>query len=83
MQLLLKTMDKNINKYISLVTEMNNLVTNVKEKCFWDPEIMRIYKRWYDAVKNTVPTRTDQVSSGGDEAFQTKVGEGGDTIQEL
>ncbi|KAJ0847143.1 putative papain-like cysteine peptidase superfamily [Helianthus annuus] len=81
--LLLKTMDKNINKYISLVTEMNNLVKDLKEKCFWNPEIMRMCKRWDDAVKNTVPTRTDQVSSGGEEAIQNKVGEGGDTIEEL
>ncbi|MFS7975005.1 hypothetical protein Hanom_Chr10g00875421 [Helianthus anomalus] len=76
-------MDKNINKYISLVTEMNNIVTDAKEKCFWDPDIMRMSKRWDDAIKNTVSTRTDQVSSGGDDTFQNKVGEGGDTIQEL
>ncbi|XP_035834040.1 uncharacterized protein LOC118482601 [Helianthus annuus] len=75
-------MDKNINKYISLVTEMNNLVKGVKEKCFWDVEIMEMCKRWDDAVKNTVP-RTDEVSSEGDEAFQNKVGQGGETIQEL
>ncbi|KAJ0932307.1 hypothetical protein HanPSC8_Chr04g0172151 [Helianthus annuus] len=82
MQLLLKTMDKNINKYISLVTEMNNLVKGVKERCFWDVEIMERCKRWDDAVKNTVP-RTDEVSSEGDEAFQNKVGQGGETIKEL
>ncbi|MFS7930352.1 hypothetical protein Hanom_Chr04g00343251 [Helianthus anomalus] len=76
-------MDKMINKYISLVTEMNNIVTDAKEKCYWDPDIMIMCKRWDDAVKNTVSTMTDQVSSGGDEAFQNKVGEGGDTIHEL
>ncbi|MFS7996248.1 hypothetical protein Hanom_Chr12g01127691 [Helianthus anomalus] len=65
LQMLLKTMDKNINKYISLVTEMNNIVTDTREKCYWDPDIMRICKRWDDA------------------AFLNKVGEAGDTIQEL
>ncbi|MFS7951839.1 hypothetical protein Hanom_Chr07g00599941 [Helianthus anomalus] len=82
-KLLLKTMDKNINKYISLVTEMNNLIKDLKEKCFWNLEIMRMCKRWDDVVKNTVPMRTDQVSSGGEEAIQNKVGEDGDTIEEL
>ncbi|MFS7968081.1 hypothetical protein Hanom_Chr09g00793351 [Helianthus anomalus] len=75
-------MDKNIKKYISLVTEMNNLVKGVKEKFFWDVEIMERCKRWDDAVKNTVP-RPDEVSSEGDEVFQNKVGQGGETIQEL
>ncbi|MFS7888825.1 hypothetical protein Hanom_Chr00s000002g01599651 [Helianthus anomalus] len=81
--MLLKTMDKNINKYISLVTEMNNIVTDAMEKCFWDPDIMRMCKRWDDAVKNTISTTTDQVSSGGDEVLLNKVGEGGNTLQEL
>ncbi|MFS7964385.1 hypothetical protein Hanom_Chr08g00749741 [Helianthus anomalus] len=62
---------------------MNNIVTDAREKYYWDPDIMRMCKRWNDAVKNTVSTTTDQVSSGGDEAFLNKVGEAGDTIQEL
>ncbi|KAJ0440481.1 hypothetical protein HanIR_Chr16g0787231 [Helianthus annuus] len=75
-------MDKNIKKYISLVTEMNNLVKGVKEKFFWDVEIMERCKKWNDAVKNTVSI-PDEVSSAGDEAVQNKVGQGGETIQEL
>ncbi|KAJ0770596.1 hypothetical protein HanPI659440_Chr07g0259441 [Helianthus annuus] len=81
-KVLLKNMDNNINKYIALVTKMNNIVTDAKEKCYWDPDIMRMCKRWDDAVKNTVST-TDQVTSGGDEALVNKVGDGGDNIQEL
>ncbi|KAJ0728161.1 hypothetical protein HanLR1_Chr07g0238451 [Helianthus annuus] len=44
-KVLLKNMDNNINKYIALVTEMNNIVTDAKEKCYWNPNIMRMCKR--------------------------------------
>ncbi|KAF5817064.1 hypothetical protein HanXRQr2_Chr02g0048691 [Helianthus annuus] len=86
-QVLLKTMDNNIKKYISLVSDMNNLVKGVKEKFFWDVEIMERCKKWNDAVKNTVSKNTvsipDEVSSAGDEVVQNKVGQGGETNQEL
>ncbi|MFS7953989.1 hypothetical protein Hanom_Chr07g00625071 [Helianthus anomalus] len=81
-KVLLKNMDSNIDKYIALITEMNNIVTDAKEKCYWDLDIMRMCKRWDDAVKNTIST-SDQVTSRGDEALVNKVGEGGDNIQEL
>ncbi|KAJ0832491.1 hypothetical protein HanPSC8_Chr15g0679361 [Helianthus annuus] len=86
-KVLLKTMDNNIKKYISLVSDMNNLVKGVKEKYFWDVEIMERCKRWNDAVKNTVSTNTvsipDEVSYAGDEVVQNKVGQCGETNQEL
>ncbi|XP_035836075.1 uncharacterized protein LOC110885937 [Helianthus annuus] len=86
-KVLLKTMDNNIKKYISLVSDMNNLVKGVKEKFFWDVEIMERCKKWNDAVKNTVSKNTvsipDEVSSAGDEVVQNKVGQGGETNQEL
>ncbi|KAJ0754724.1 putative Ulp1 protease family catalytic domain, papain-like cysteine peptidase superfamily [Helianthus annuus] len=86
-KVLLKTMDNNIKKYISLVSDMNNLVKGVKEKYFWDVEIMERCKRWNDTVKNTVSTNTvsipDEVSYAGDEVIQNKVGQCGETNQEL
>ncbi|XP_035845347.1 uncharacterized protein LOC110933857 [Helianthus annuus] len=86
-KVLLKTMDNNIKKYISLVSDMNNLVKGVKEKYFWDVEIMERCKKWNDAVKSTVSKNTVSipvhVSSADDEVVQNKVGQGGETNQEL
>ncbi|MFS8024609.1 hypothetical protein Hanom_Chr16g01465221 [Helianthus anomalus] len=62
-------MDRNINKYISLVIEMNEIVTNVKEKYLWDPEIMRRCKKWDDTVKDTV---ADHKTCGSDEVLLNK-----------
>ncbi|MFS7928470.1 hypothetical protein Hanom_Chr04g00321131 [Helianthus anomalus] len=62
-------MDRNINKYIALVTEMNEIITNVKEKYFWDLEIMRRCKKWDDTVKDTV---ADHKTCGSDEVLLNK-----------
>ncbi|KAJ0660520.1 hypothetical protein HanOQP8_Chr14g0538691 [Helianthus annuus] len=68
-KVLLKNMDRNIKKYIALVTEMNEIVTTRKEKYFWDPEIMRRCKKWDDTVKDTV---TDHKTCGSDEDLLNK-----------
>ncbi|KAM0049802.1 hypothetical protein Hdeb2414_s0008g00290211 [Helianthus debilis subsp. tardiflorus] len=68
-KVLLKNMVRNIKKYIALITEMNEIVTNCKEKYFWDPEIMRRCKKWDDTVKDTV---ADHKTCGSDEVLLNK-----------
>ncbi|MFS7967961.1 hypothetical protein Hanom_Chr09g00791961 [Helianthus anomalus] len=69
LHVLLKNMDRNINNYIALVTEMNEIITNAKEKYFWDPEITRRCKKWVDTVKDTV---ADHKTCGSDEVLLNK-----------
>ncbi|MFS7912885.1 hypothetical protein Hanom_Chr02g00135101 [Helianthus anomalus] len=47
-------MDCNIKKYNTLVTKMNKMVKDAKEKCYWDPKIMKMCKKWDKTIKNTV-----------------------------
>ncbi|XP_035838920.1 uncharacterized protein LOC118486526 [Helianthus annuus] len=52
---LLKKMKANVKKYIKMVQDdqgMNNLVSEVKTKCFWDPEIMEACKQWDETIRN-------------------------------
>ncbi|KAJ0668988.1 hypothetical protein HanPI659440_Chr17g0695921 [Helianthus annuus] len=52
---LLKKMKANGKKYIKMVQDvqgMNNLVSEAKTKCFWDPEIMEACKQWDETLRN-------------------------------
>ncbi|KAJ0592351.1 hypothetical protein HanHA300_Chr03g0084041 [Helianthus annuus] len=45
----------NVKKYIEMVQivqDMNNLVSDAKTNCFWDPEIMEACKQWDDTLRN-------------------------------
>ncbi|MFS8025455.1 hypothetical protein Hanom_Chr16g01475111 [Helianthus anomalus] len=75
-------MDININKYIDLVTQMNEIVTDAKEKYLWDPKIMRMCKRWDDTVKDTVST-ADHKTCGSDEVLLYEDVEDATNIQQF
>ena len=48
-------MKANVKKYIKMVQDvqgMNNLVSEAKTKCFWDPEIMEACKQWDETLRN-------------------------------
>ncbi|MFS7983524.1 hypothetical protein Hanom_Chr11g00975471 [Helianthus anomalus] len=81
-KVLLKNMDRNINKYIDLVMQMNKIVTDAKEKYFWDPYIMRMCKRWDDTVKDTVST-ADHRTCDSDEVLLNEDVEDAANIQEF
>ncbi|KAJ0506113.1 hypothetical protein HanLR1_Chr12g0455151 [Helianthus annuus] len=52
---LLKKMKANFKKYLKMVQDvqvMNNLVSEAKTKCFWDPEVMEACKEWDQTLQN-------------------------------
>ncbi|XP_035837231.1 uncharacterized protein LOC110893207 [Helianthus annuus] len=55
LQNLLKKMKANFKKYLKMVQDvqvMNNLVSEAKTKCFWDPEVMEACKEWDQTLQN-------------------------------